>query len=266
MTSTVLLIDADIPIYEVAARNEKSIPWPYDEHGSVLWTRTANLEMAQVALDEVFDHYLTRLNAQSYIGAVTIGSGNWRKDVYHEYKSNRTGGVKPILVPILREFVAQETYGRHIPPLEGDDVLGILCTKPRKKTDPTPIIVSSDKDMRTIPGLHYNPSKDEEFEVTEGQANAFHLVQALAGDRTDGYPGCPGMGMVRAEKLIPAEVSAKEVFAVWKDIIVPLYEKAGLDEEFALTQARVARILRASDYDPKQKEVKLWQPTGKQPT
>lgn len=261
--SRVILIDADIPIYEVAARHERSIPWPYDEHGSVLWTRTANLEAAQVAFEEVVAHYMERLAATSYICAVTIGSANWRKDVFPDYKSNRAGGVKPILVPVLREWIAEAPEGRSVPPLEGDDVLGILGTKPKKTGAEKTIIVSSDKDMKTLPGLHYNPQKDEEFEVTVGEANAFHLVQALAGDRTDGYPGCPGMGMVRAEKLIPDAVSAKDVLAVWNDIIVPLYEKAGLDEAYALTQARCARILRASDYNPKTKEVKLWSPTGK---
>lgn len=258
-----LLIDADIPIYEVAARNERSIPWPYDEHGSILWTRTANLEPAQVAYEEVVQHYLARLAAHAYINAVTIGSANWRKDVFPDYKSNRAGGVKPILVPVLREWLAEQPEGRSVPPLEGDDVLGILATKPKKTGAATTIIVSSDKDMKTIPGLHYNPQKDEEFEVTIGEANAFHLVQALAGDRTDGYPGCPGMGMVRAEKIIPASVATKDVPAVWNDIIMPLYEKAGLDEAYALSQARCARILRASDYNPKTKEVKLWSPTSK---
>jgi DNA polymerase-1 len=256
-----LLIDADIPIYEVAARHERSIPWPYGDQGSLLWTRTADLEPAQVAFEEVVEHYMTRLAASDRISAVTIGSANWRKDVYPDYKSNRAGGIKPILVPILREWVSEQPSGRSVSPLEGDDVLGILATKPHKAGAPDTVIVSSDKDMRCIPGLHYNPQKDEEFEVTPGQANAWHLIQALAGDRTDGYPGCPGLGMVRAEKMIPSEVSDKQVFSVWMDVIVPAYDKAGLDEEYALSQARVARILRASDYNPKTKEVKLWYPT-----
>ena len=68
------------------------------------------------------------------------------------------------------------------------------------------------------------------------------------------------MGMTRAERLIPEEVSDKDVKHVWKEIILPQYEKQGLDEEYALSQARVARILRATDYDPKKKKVKLWKP------
>jgi DNA polymerase-1 len=42
--------------------------------------------------------------------------------------------------------------------------------------------------------------------------------------------------------------------------VVSAYEKAGLSEAEAITQARVARILRASDYDFVNKSVKLWSP------
>jgi hypothetical protein len=48
---------------------------------------------------------------------------------------------------------------------------------------------------------------------------------------------------------------------------VKAYDKAGLSEEEALTQARVARICRAEDYDRKSKKVNLWEPpvTDKSP-
>ena len=42
--------------------------------------------------------------------------------------------------------------------------------------------------------------------------------------------------------------------------IAKAYDKAGLSEEYALQQARVARILRAEDYDFHNKQVKLWRP------
>lgn len=42
--------------------------------------------------------------------------------------------------------------------------------------------------------------------------------------------------------------------------VVKIFESKGLTEEDALRQARVARILRASDYNKKKKEVILWNP------
>ena len=44
---------------------------------------------------------------------------------------------------------------------------------------------------------------------------------------------------------------------MWK-LVKNSYEKMGYTEEDALRNARMARILRAEDYDFKKKEVKLW--------
>ncbi|UZT50427.1 exonuclease [Enterobacter phage 04_vB_Eclo_IJM] len=43
--------------------------------------------------------------------------------------------------------------------------------------------------------------------------------------------------------------------------MVTLAAKAGMTEQELLVQAQVARICRASDYDPKSKEVILWTPS-----
>jgi DNA polymerase-1 len=42
--------------------------------------------------------------------------------------------------------------------------------------------------------------------------------------------------------------------------VVDAYLKAGLTEEDALMNARMARILRAEDWDFENNEVKLWTP------
>jgi DNA polymerase-1 len=107
--------------------------------------------------------------------------------------------------------------------------------------------------MKQIPGKLVRWPNTDIVEVTEEEADYFHMVQTLTGDATDGYSGCPGVGPVRAEKLI------KNMTDPWTEV-VKAYEKAGLSEQDALVQARVARILRASDYDFRRKEVKLWTP------
>ena len=68
------------------------------------------------------------------------------------------------------------------------------------------------------------------------------------GDRADNYAGCPGVGDVTARKLLEKDCS-------W-DTVVSAFEKVGLSEEDALVQARVARILRNTDY--KGTQVILW--------
>lgn len=253
---TIALIDADILIYEAAANCEVSVPWPYGNAGEVLWTRHAHVAEAWARLTDSLENLADKAGASEFIACVT-DTENWRFSVYADYKSNRKQSIKPMLVPMLREQVALAKWGFRRAGLEGDDCMGILQTMPR---DQETICVTIDKDLKTIPGRHYHQRNEDDFLVTEAEANRWHLLQTLAGDATDGYPGCRGIGMVKAERLIPDPVETADIPAVWAETIVPTFEKAGFDEAFALSQARVARILRASDYNPKTKKVIPWNP------
>jgi DNA polymerase-1 len=75
----------------------------------------------------------------------------------------------------------------------------------------------------------------------------------MTGDTTDNYKGCPGIGAVKAKALF------EKSGANW-NTVVEAFRKAGLTEEDALVQARVAYILRGWDYNPKSREIKLWLP------
>lgn len=181
-----------------------------------------------------------------------------RKLVDPTYKSNREGIVKPVLLGALQQHCRENYEVIERDSLEADDICGILGTK-----YPGEYILSSiDKDFNTIPGRWFNPDKPEEGVVKIGltTANLWFFTQTLTGDTTDGYPGCPGIGEKKAAKffsemaypLIPHE-------DLWEGI-VELFEKKGLTEDDAIKQARLARILRAEDYNSKTKEVILWQP------
>ena len=138
-------------------------------------------------------------------------------------------------------------------------MLGILATS-KKLIDGERIIVSIDKDLRGIPGKLVRNLDDEPLvveEITEAQADYFHMFQTLTGDATDGYGGCPGIGPVKAEKAL--EPVKDDLAAMWQTVVA-LYQKAGLSEGVALTTARVARICRNTDYNFKEKTVRLWQP------
>jgi DNA polymerase-1 len=148
--------------------------------------------------------------------------------------------------------------------------MGIMATDPSSTEER--IIVSQDKDMKTIPGLLYRPF-DEDPEVQEIsliEADRFHLWQTIVGDAVDGYPGCPGAGPVAADKAldlfqgvgpIHREITrgprkgtivttweAREFDTAW-EALVSLYHKAGQGEADAIRQARLARILRFDEYD-----------------
>lgn len=240
-----ILIDGDILLYRFAFANEFTIEWDEDV--------VSEVTMNELALRDV-DSFIERLwrkmkNCDGYLVCLS-SSPNFRYQVLSSYKHNRRNVPKPKLLEDLRNHLLKEHPCKTKPRLEADDVMGILATlKPDKY-----IIATIDKDLDQIPGRHYNWNKDKKYVVSEQEADHFFFKQVLKGDPTDGYSGCPGIGEVRAEKIL------SEADDPW-EAIVAAYERKGLTEDDAITQARLARILRKEDYDFKKGEPILWTPT-----
>lgn len=260
MTRT-LLIDADSLVYAAAAANETCTKWEEDPE---TWTYHANLDGAVVHLRSSLSSMQDRLNADELVLALSDYKDPWRQKLLPTYKEHRKKVRKPSLLKPLRDFVREVYTVFQRQGLEGDDILGILATA---GTPPEPvrgerIVCSLDKDLATIPGLHFNWRKDDQAddpvitEVSESSADRFHMRQTLTGDTTDGYKGCPKIGPVKADRILGERQTVPEMWPV----VVEAYNKAGLTEQDALVQARVARICRASDFDFKSRQVKLWEP------
>ena len=141
------------------------------------------------------------------------------------------------------------------PRLEADDLLGIYSTNPENKNS---IIVSLDKDLKTIPGK-LSPDGHNIYKITKPQAIYNHAIQILTGDATDNYPGCKGVGSKTAAKLLQPVEGSKSMDPYW-DIILDTYTKAGYTEQDAITQARISYILQWKDYDFKSKKIRAWRP------
>ena len=121
----------------------------------------------------------------------------------------------------MKEWVGKHYNTIQKPGLEGDDCLGLLATRPGNEC----IVVSSDKDLKTIPGKLYRPDDDEVLEISLEEADRFFLTQTLTGDVTDGYKGCPGVGPKTAEKILGPRPH-------W-GAVEQAYIKAGLTKEDA---------------------------------
>ena len=107
--------------------------------------------------------------------------------------------------------------------------------------------------MKQIPGQLFN--LDKSFTITKEGGAKWHLEQSISGDSTDGYLGIPTYGVKRAQSLF------KEKGYTWKTG-VGAYKEMGLDEEDALVNARLARILTSDDYDFERKQPILWSPSA----
>lgn len=259
--TTIALFDGDIFAYEAAAAAEEPINW-----GDDLWTLHAYETPAKEALKDRIRTLQEAVGADEVIVALS-DKDNFRKRILPTYKANRANTRKPMLLNPLKDYLRENYKVFERPSLEGDDVLGILSTWKNLKGDK--IIVSKDKDFRCIPGKVFYANRPEEgvLEISEHEADKFHMLQTLTGDTTDGYKGCPGCGPVKAGAIIQAALdegtpwaNPTELRALYWKHVVAAYTRVGLSEEEALVQARCARILRASDYDFKKKEPRLWTP------
>ena len=108
-------------------------------------------------------------------------------------------------------------------------------------------MASSDKDMSTIPHVRRYSIYHKKVlpAATEFEADKFLFAQALTGDPTDGFKGCPGVGPKRAEKILADCAALGDL----EEAVIRAYEDRGLTEDDALLQLRMARILRPGEYE-----------------
>jgi DNA polymerase-1 len=240
----ILLIDADVIAYEACAACQQELEY---EPGYFTWH--SSFEDVLETFNSTVRTIKSTLEGDDVILCLTDSEGNFRKKLLPTYKGKR--GKKPLVLKTLKQHLIDAFSAYWRPGLEGDDIMGILATRSNPDGEDR-IIVSIDKDMKQIPGKLVRWPNTDIVEVTEEEADYFHMLQTLTGDVTDGYSGCPGVGPVKAERILAHQDH-------W-NAVLNAYEKAGLSEQDALVQARVARILRASDYDFKERKVKLWEP------
>jgi DNA polymerase-1 len=240
-----LLIDADWLVHSACAACECDIRW--DE-----WINTLHLEQADVK-DFITSRvaYWQDLAADRQVVMCFSDYPTFRHELRQEYKANRIGKRKPLGLRDIRVWVEQNYEARTCRGLEADDVMGLLSTNGLYQD---PVIVSIDKDMRTVPG---SLLAGEEVEtISPAQANRTWMLQTLSGDSTDNYSGLKGVGPKTAEKLLDGATTLPDM---WEKVLAA-YKKQGLSFMDAVTNARMARILRYHDYDFGTGEVRLWEP------
>jgi hypothetical protein len=234
-----LLIDGDIIAYTAATKAETPVNW-----GDGLWTLHAFEQDVESDIDEAVSKLVTSSICTEVVTALSDAS-NFRKQVDPTYKANRKNIRRPMLLQYAKDYMYEKYNGVIWENLEADDVLGIMGTE-----DDDTLIWSLDKDLKTIPGKHLIDGEVVTISPLEG--DYWFYSQTLIGDLTDNYSGCPKVGAKTAEKILAHDCS-------WNAVVVA-YMKAGLSEEVALTQARLARILRTGEYNKETGEVTLWTP------
>lgn len=254
------IFDGDIIGYKVAWATQTDIDW-----GDNLTTEY-NLEEAQVTADRYIENIMDQLRDPNFEGDEQViialsSTKNFRKDINPEYKLQRKGIKKPVVYHEVIKYLMDKYQTFGVERLEADDVMGILATKPYPEGTET-TLVSIDKDMKTIPGRFYSSDKRELNHISELEADYNFYIQALTGDSIDNYKGIPGIGPVKAGQLLGKMdiLMGDEDCQMW-ELVRRAYLEAGLTEDDAIMQCRMARILRHEDYKlDEQGELILWSP------
>ncbi len=228
------LIDAELYLFRAAAASQYEDEWAPDE-----WTYVCRHGEARAHFQDQMATVREALPDHQIL--LCFGDRtSFRYSLWPNYKANRKANRKPAGYGELMKWAKESAAGRGwfvatLPEVEGDDVLGLAC-------QPGDVIVSEDKDMLSLPGLHLRAG--EFVEVSQAEADRWFFTQALTGDSADNYPGCSGIGAVKAAKIL----EGLEWPALMWERTLAAFLKAGHSEQFAITQARCARILRAGEF------------------
>lgn len=258
------LIDADIIAYIASAVGQRSIDWDDGEAPMI----DADLPKAKRAATETVMAWLALTGEDEPLLCWTDRSGpTFRYRVHPHYKGQRTTAAKPTMLATIEEYLKTQFPSVEMPDLEGDDVIGLIATDPEKPRDV--IMVSTDKDMKTVPGLLMVPGKEKKpRRVRPDRADYYWMLQTIMGDKTDNFAGAPGAGIKAAEAALADADGLEDMWSAVLDVYYRQFDHKRWGEKFvtgdpedeALMNARCARILRHGDYNYETGEIKLWTP------
>ena len=193
---TTALIDADSIIYIIA--------WNFKDDDELV------TDAVKQSCDDFVHSILTLTQADCYIGAFSAPSvNNFRSKIYlyQPYKGNRP--PKPDFVtkwsPVIKAHLTDKWGFYTSPSLEADDIVVAIAAMSNEETDKSNrvIVCSPDKDLKQVPGYHFDYRTNSEGiqTVTILQACINLWAQVLTGDSTDNIAGLPGLGEVKVRKL-----------------------------------------------------------------
>jgi DNA polymerase-1 len=233
---------------------------------AAFWAESEGVDELPSRIEQDIKNWTPQGVDNVYIAMSCPRSKNFRRMFWPKYKEHREDQQTPDCMAYAIECIYNtNTTSRCVDRLEADDLIGMLVSEGRC------IGVTIDKDLRQIPGWHWNPDKEPEPTlINEEEADRYFYQQWITGDTTDNIWGLWKHGPAKAKKIL--ENNPKET---WDSIIMELYNNEDwgkrpdnripdgmTKEEFALSQARCVRILRNGDFNKETREITLWGPNN----
>lgn len=156
------------------------------------------------------------------------GEGNYRYEIAttRPYKGTRDRSATPTNLEATLSYMVADYGGMVVDGIEADDMLGIRQTQEGDGS----IIATTDKDLRMIPGWHYNISSGTIDRVSETQAWYNFYFQLLIGDSSDNIQGVIGCGEKTASKLLRSGSTPLEWYRICKDKYHAVYGVEAMDQ------------------------------------
>lgn len=177
------------------------------------------------------------------------GENNYRFMMYPEYKLKRNADPtkRNAFVPILRQLAVFEDFAIAAHDREADDLIRIWALEAGAAGDEF-IVCENDKDLRCIPGTHYDMKNKIFLEISELDAKRVYYEQMLKGDvTTDNIPGIPGIGTKKAAAMCAHCITDAE----FQEVVVSNYIAYYGDDWYSyfLSNAKMIHIQRhLNDY------------------
>jgi hypothetical protein len=209
-------IDADFIAYQASAETK-------DELDGIKPRRTFK-DMQEIARRKA-EHFMRLVGASEYRMHITppgsTKGGRYQQAVQREYQGNRNNKASPEHLDLMRAFIGEELNGVVHLDQEADDGMtqanyAAMSPDGAWGQSNLSVIVSMDKDLRMVPGLHYDFDTGKIFCVGDrfgsvwidesgsskklrGWGTKFFWAQCLMGDTADNIRGVP---------LVPSKYAA----------------------------------------------------------
>lgn len=179
-------------------------------------------KLLDIQLDKIFQRYKDYEDKRVILSPST---GNFRDALatFAKYKGNRDGQQRPKYYGQLLDHLLSK-YVHMVRTHSGGEADDGIAEYAFRMGNVDNVVVSIDKDLDQIPGLHYNWVKETEYVVDKKQACINLYGQILAGDPTDNIPGIEGCGPKTAHKMLENCTSSSDCWKVVRDAYTSKYD------------------------------------------
>lgn len=214
-----------------------------------VWSRkiVEPAENAIFLINNILDKLCNKFGTRDLDIWLTPSVGNFRDRLatIQKYKGNRDTQTRPRHFKELQKHLVDNYGAKFAEGQEADDALGIGAT-----VHGGAVLVSLDKDLDQIPGIHYNWVEENVYKINKKEGTVNFYSQVLSGDSADNIPGLSGVGPVTARKMLRDCASSRDC---WEVVLDSYRDQFG--EDYERRAIEVAQLCWVRRY-----EGEIWNP------